>query len=156
VSVDRSSRSKKILAVASGGGHWVQLRRLAPAFDGCDVTYVTVERSYRDQVGNAKFRVVLDATRWNKFKLLLMLFQIAWIMIWVRPDVVVSTGAASGFFALRLGKLLGARTIWIDSIANIEEMSMSGQKIGPHAGLWLTQWPHLAKVGGPEYKGAVL
>jgi exopolysaccharide biosynthesis glucuronosyltransferase PssD len=147
---------KKILAVASAGGHWVQLRRVSPAFEGCDVTYVTVEKSYKDQVDGADFRVVLDATRWNKFKLLVMLLQILWIVVRVRPDVVISTGAAPGFFALRIGKLLGARTIWLDSIANIEVMSMSGQKIGPNASLWLTQWSHLAKEGGPEFKGSVL
>lgn len=149
-------KRKKILAVASGGGHWVQLRRVAPAFEGCDVTYVTVEPSYKDQVGDADFKVVIDATRWNKFKLILMLLQIVWILIRVRPDVVISTGAAPGYFALRFGKLLGARTVWIDSIANIEVLSLSGQKIGPKASLWLTQWAHLAKDEGPEFRGAVL
>lgn len=149
-------KQQKILAVASGGGHWVQLRRVAPAFASCEVTYVTVEPSYRAQVGDAGFKVVVDATRWNKFKLLIMLFQIIWILIRIRPDVVVSTGAAPGFFALRIGKMIGARTIWLDSIANIEHVSMSGQKIGPHASLWLTQWEHLAADDGPEFKGAVL
>lgn len=146
----------KLLAVASGGGHWVQLRRVAPAFANCDITYVTVEPSYRQQVGDADFKLVVDATRWNKLKLVIMLFQIIWILLRVRPDVVISTGAAPGFFALRIGKLLGARTIWLDSIANIEHVSMSGQKIGPHASLWLTQWEHLSAVDGPEFKGAVL
>ena len=32
----------------------------------------------------------------------------------------------------------------------------SGQKIGRHADLWLTQWPHLARPEGPFFKGAVL
>jgi UDP-N-acetylglucosamine:LPS N-acetylglucosamine transferase len=147
---------KRILAVASGGGHWVQLRRLAPAFYGCDVTYVTVDHCYQSQVGNAGFHVVMDATRWTKFKLIVMFFQIAFIILRVRPDVVISTGAAPGYFALRLGKIFRAKTIWIDSIANIETMSMSGQMVGPHASLWLTQWKHLAKDCGPEYKGSVL
>ena len=146
----------KLLAVASGGGHWVQLRRVAPAFANCDITYVTVEPSYHQQVGDADFKLVVDATRWNKLKLVIMLFQIIWILLRVRPDVVISTGAAPGFFALRIGKLIGARTIWLDSIANIEHVSMSGQKIGPHASLWLTQWEHLSAVDGPEFKGAVL
>jgi hypothetical protein len=52
--------------------------------------------------------------------------------------------------------LLGARTIWIDSIANVEELSLSGRRIGKHAHLWLTQWPHLAAPGGPRYEGSVL
>lgn len=151
-----SKRKPRVLAVASGGGHWVQLRRVAPAFEGCDVTYVTVEKSYRDEVLDAPVRIVLDATRWNKLKLIVMMLQITWIVLTSRPDVVISTGAAPGFFALRIAGMLGKRTVWLDSIANVEEVSMSGRKIGPHATLWLTQWAHLAEPDGPQFRGAVL
>ena len=149
-------RKPRVLAVASGGGHWVQLRRVAPAFEGCDVTYVTVEKSYRDEVHDASVKIVLDATRWNKLKLIVMMLQITWIVLTSRPDVVISTGAAPGFFALRIAGILGKRTVWLDSIANVEEVSMSGRKIGPHATLWLTQWAHLAEPDGPQFRGAVL
>jgi Oligosaccharide biosynthesis protein Alg14 like len=54
------------------------------------------------------------------------------------------------------GRFLGARTIWVDSIANIDVLSMSGQKAGRYADLWLTQWPELASPNGPEYRGSVL
>lgn len=74
----------------------------------------------------------------------------------LRPDVVVSTGAAPGFFAIRLGKLFRIRTIWIDRIANVEVLSLSGQKAGRYADLWLTQWEHLARSEGPQYFGNVL
>ena len=151
-----SKRKPRVLAVASGGGHWVQLRRVAPAFEGCDITYVTVEKSYREQVTDGKVKIVLDATRWNKVKLIIMMVQIAWIVLTSRPDVVISTGAAPGFFALRIAGLLGKRTVWLDSIANVEEVSLSGRKIGQHASLWLTQWEHLASPDGPEYRGAVI
>lgn len=152
----RQSKQVKVLAVASGGGHWVQLRRLAPAFEGADIAYLTVEPSYRPEVGDARFHVVVDATRWNKVKLLKMLAQIGLVIARERPDVVISTGAAPGYFAIRLGKLAGARTMWIDSIANVEQLSLSGQKIMKHADRCLTQWEHLAADGGPEYAGAVL
>ena len=70
--------------------------------------------------------------------------------------MIITTGAAPGYFALRFGKLFGTRTIWIDSMANAEELSKSGQEVGKHADLWLTQWEHLARPGGPHYMGAVL
>jgi UDP-N-acetylglucosamine:LPS N-acetylglucosamine transferase len=146
----------KVLAVASGGGHWVQLLRLLPAFENCDMAYVTVSDAYRSQISAGRFYVVPDATRWNKLRLAWMGLKLTWILLAERPDVVISTGAAPGFFAIRLGRLLGARTIWIDSIANVERLSMSGEKIGPHADLWLTQWPHLARSEGPHFVGAVL
>jgi hypothetical protein len=146
----------KILAVASGGGHWVQLHRMAPAFVGFDVVYVTVHPEYRLQVPDSKFYCVNDATRWSKLALVVQALRIAWIIGKERPEVVISTGAAPGYFAVRFGRLFRARTVWIDSMANIEEMSMSGSHVGRHADLWLTQWPHLAKAGGPQYGGSVL
>jgi len=147
---------KKVLAIRSGGGHWVELLRVASAFDGHETVYVTVSEAYRADVAGRPFRVVDDATRWNKVRLVKMALQIAWILLRERPDVVVSTGAAPGYFGLRLGKLLGARTVWIDSIANVEELSMSGARVRKYADLWLTQWPHLAAARGPEFRGAVL
>jgi hypothetical protein len=146
----------RVLAVASSGGHWVQLRRVVPAFEGFEVVYVTVLESYRSQVPGNRFYSVNDATRWNKPGLVLLALRLAWIIGRERPAVVISTGAAPGYFALLLGRWFGARTIWIDSMANIEELSLSGLRAGRHADLWLTQWPHLAKADGPQYGGSVL
>ncbi|MBL9149529.1 MAG: UDP-N-acetylglucosamine--LPS N-acetylglucosamine transferase [Phycisphaerae bacterium] len=149
----------RVLAVASGGGHWVQLMRLRPAFEGCDVTFVTVREQYRvDIPAGAAFEVVNDATRWNKFGLLMLAWRLYRIIRRTKPDAIITTGAAPGFFALRIGAFLGIRTAWVDSIANVEEVSLSGRRIGPKATLWLTQWPHLEKScgQGPSYRGAVL
>ena len=151
-----SARQKKILAVSSGGGHWVELIRLVPAFDGYDAVYVTVDKAYRSDAGNARFYTIRDVTRWNKLRWMQTFAKLVWILLRERPDIVVSTGALPGYFSLRLAKWFGARTIWIDSIANVEQLSMSGQKIGKYADLWLTQWPHLARPDGPLYRGAVL
>jgi len=147
---------KKVLAVASGGGHWVQLLRLRPALLEHDVTFVTVDAAYGADLDGECLSVVNDATRWNKFGLLLLALRIVAILLRVRPDVVISTGAAPGFLAIRLAKLVGARTIWLDSIANVERLSLSGERIGPHADLWLTQWPHLERGERPACRGSVL
>lgn len=149
-------RRKKIVAISSGGGHWIELLRLRPAFRGHFVVYVTVSEAYRAHVGDAPLRVIDDATRWDRLGLVETSLQVLRILLEERPDVVVSTGALPGFFGVLLAKRLGARTIWLDSLANVEELSMSGQKIGPHADLWLTQWPELARPGGPRYVGTVL
>ncbi len=151
-----SKTPEKILAVASSGGHWVQLRRIAPALEGFDVVYVTVLDSYRSQVPENKFYRVNDATRWNKIGLLFLAFRLALILAKERPNVVISTGAAPGYFAVLLGHWFGARTIWVDSIGNVDALSLSGARVGRYADLWLTQWPHLAKPEGPHYGGSVL
>jgi hypothetical protein len=152
----KQERKIRLLAISSGGGHWVQLLRLRPAFADCDVTYATVKAGYRSDAGDVRFRVIPDSNRWSKFALLKSAMGILWLLLRERPDVVISTGAAPGYFALRFGRWVGARTIWVDSVANAETLSMSGEKAGGCADLWLTQWAHLARPNGPQYKGSVL
>jgi hypothetical protein len=135
----------------------MELLRVRPAFDGADVAYVTVSDEYRRDVGEARFYTVNDATRWNKLAALWQALRMLVIVLRERPDVIITTGAAPGYFALRFGKWGKARTIWLDSIANVEELSMSGRMAGRFADLWLTQWPHLATPDGrPTCAGAVL
>jgi UDP-N-acetylglucosamine:LPS N-acetylglucosamine transferase len=148
-------KRKKLLAVASGGGHWVQLLRLRPAFEGLAVEYLSTNPSYAKEV-DAPLHVVADASIWEKAKLAKMFLQVAGVVLRTKPDIVLTTGAAPGFAAIFFGRLLGKRTVWIDSIANSEELSNSGKKAGRFASLWLTQWPHLAKEGGPRHWGSVI
>ena len=154
--VAQASRPRRVLLVASGGGHWVQLLRLQAAWEGADVAYVTVQQSYRSEVPEARFYCVHDATRWSRWGLLRMALQVAAVVVRERPDVVITSGAAPGVVALRVGKWLGARTAWVDSIANVDALSLSGQRVAPYADLQLTQWQHLETSSGAEFKGSVL
>jgi UDP-N-acetylglucosamine:LPS N-acetylglucosamine transferase len=146
----------KVVALSSGGGHWVQLLRLRPAFENTNLIFATVHEGYRADVTGCEFRIIKDGNRSQKIALLKSAVSILFLLLVERPDVVISTGAAPGYFALRFGKLLRMKTIWVDSIANAEELSMSGKKAGSCADLWLTQWPNLAKEDGPTYWGNVL
>lgn len=149
------SNRKRILAVASGGGHWVQLLRLRPAFDGHDLAFLTTNEGYKSEVEGKVF-IVTDANMWEKLKLLKMFIEVAWIILKFRPNVVVTTGAAPGFAAIMFGRLFGMKTIWIDSIANSEQLSSSGLHARRWAKVWLTQWEHLAQPEGPHFWGGVL
>ena len=150
------SRSKpRVLAVASSGGHWIQMMRVMPAFEGAEIAYIAVDEDYRDQVPGHRVHVVNDANRWDRFGSLQLGLRVLWAVLRERPDVVFSTGAAPGFFALFFGRLIGARVIWLDSVANVEELSMSGRMIRPFSHLFLTQWPDLAKDGEAEFAGRV-
>jgi UDP-N-acetylglucosamine:LPS N-acetylglucosamine transferase len=146
---------KRVLAVASSGGHWIQLRRLGPAFAGHDVAYLTTNAGHRGEVGRARFYTVADANRRSVLALARSALQILRVLARERPDVVVSTGAAPGYLTIRAARLFGARTAWIDSVANVEELSLSGRMASTRADLCLTQWPHLAG-GRVRYRGAVL
>lgn len=148
---------RKILAVASGGGHWLEMRRLYPVFEGLDVAFVSVHPNYAEQVPGHRFYAVRDVTRWDRWGLVIVTAQFLKILWAERPDVVITTGSAPGLFALALAKLLlRARTVWIDSIANCEALSWSGIRARHFADVWLTQWPQLQGERGPTYWGAVL
>lgn len=146
----------KIVAISSGGGHWVQLLRLRPAFDGAKMVFATVNPGYAADVAGSEFRLIHDGNRHQKLALVKSAWSILLLLLIERPDIVISTGAAPGYFAIRFGKLLRMRTVWVDSVANAEELSMSGRKAGGCADLWLTQWAHLASEEGPQHFGNVL
>lgn len=134
----------------------MQLLRLKPAFSDCDVVFATVNQSFGIEVQGHPFYTISDGTRFDRLRLIRCLLKLVWIVVKERPDVVVSTGAAPGYLAIRVGKLFRARTVWLDSIANIEHMSLAGSMVERYADLWLTQWPHLSRSEGPRFRGAIL
>ncbi|HDY92756.1 MAG TPA: UDP-N-acetylglucosamine--LPS N-acetylglucosamine transferase [Pseudoalteromonas sp.] len=148
-------KKKLVMAIASRGGHWIQLNRLSAVWEEQDVIFITNDPSLESHVGNAKFETVIDANMDQKLKLVFLAAQTFFKVLKHRPDVIISTGAAPGFFALIWGKLIGAKTVWVDSVANADELSLAGKKVSKVADVWLTQWPEVAKEDGPLYKGRV-
>ncbi len=145
------------MVASSAGGHWMEMRRLLPAFEGCDLVYAGVDDALDPEIVPARYYRLRNVSRYDPFGFLVILWQLARAVRRERPEVVVSTGAAPGLMALVVAKLLlGSRTVWIDSIANSERLSLSGRLARPAADAWLVQWAHLARPGGPDYWGAVL
>lgn len=145
----------KVLAIASKGGHWVELLRLMPAFSGMEMVYVSTNEDLASTVPGKKFYTVHDANRWNKYKLIKIFVDIFRIVYTEKPKVVISTGAAPGLLGLMAGKMLGIKTIWIDTIASAEKLSLSGRIAVWFVDRIYTQWPDLA---GPKviYAGNIL
>lgn len=152
-----SSKSKKtILAIASAGGHWQQLMLMRPAFAHHSITYMNTLPGLAEQFGAAPGRVVPDCNANRPIRALWATLVIGVYMLRLRPDVVISTGALPGVIALAWGRLLGSRTVWVDSVANAEEMSASGRLARRFAHLRLSQWPDVAQAEGAEYAGSIL
>lgn len=154
--MDQDSTTRpRVLAVASCGGHWTQLQRLAAAWEECDVAYASVGADRADDVAGHRFHDIPDCSRDSLVALMRSVFGIARVVWREKPDVVVSTGAAPGLIALAAGRLFGARTAWIDSVANADRLSLSGRIARTFTHVTLTQWEHLAS-GKTRYEGAVL
>jgi UDP-N-acetylglucosamine:LPS N-acetylglucosamine transferase len=147
---------QKILAISSGGGHWEQLMAMRGAFEGSDVTFVTTNPGLLQKYEIENGVVLPDCNR-DSIGLVLKCFFGAFSLVFKhKPDVVISTGAAPGLLCLVAARLMGKKAIWIDSVANVEKLSMSGKLAGHIATLWLTQWEHLSTPKGPHYGGAIL
>lgn len=151
----KNTKRGKVIAIASVGGHWIELMRLKPLFDEFETVYISTHTSCANMVKPLKFYRVTDFNRWNKFKMIPIIFQFLKIFVIEKPSIVVSTGAAPGLIGLLIGKLFCAKTIWIDSIANVEELSMSGKIAAKFVDRIYVQWPELAH-GKLLYAGNVL
>jgi UDP-N-acetylglucosamine:LPS N-acetylglucosamine transferase len=171
--VNRAECPVKVMVATSDGGHWVQMRRILPAFAGFELVFVGTEPALDADLeallatdlapdlatglAGARYYRVENVSRANAHRLPLLLWQLARAVGRERPDAIVTTGAAPGLVALALGRLLArSRTVWIDSVANTERMSLSGRMARHVADAWLVQWEHLARPEGPHYWGAVL
>jgi|SRR5690606_29714158 len=144
----------KILAIASIGGHWIQLLRLKPLFERNETVYVSTNHSFGEMV-DGKFYSVSDFNRNNLRGALNTIIDLFRIYKKEKPRVVITTGAAPGLVGLMIAKSMGIRTVWIDSVANVEELSLSGRIASKFCSRVYTQWPDLAK-GRIVYAGNIL
>lgn len=147
----------KILAIASGGGHWEQLMLIRPAFVDAEVKYVTTLDGLADRSGITNCALVHECNRNDLGKVLANAWRISVLIARFKPDVVISTGALPGLIAVALAKVIfRKRTIWLDSVANGKEFSMSGRMAKRFSSLWLTQWEEVADASGAAYLGRVI
>lgn len=134
---------KKLMAIASAGGHWKQLMLISPAFEGGDVFYVTTLDGLPQESKLSKFKIIKDSNKGEPLNILVTAFQVCSCFLKFNPDVVISTGAAPGVLGLVIARLCGKKTIWVDSIANANNLSLGGRLSRMFAHTVLTQWPGL-------------
>lgn len=148
--------TKRIIAIASAGGHWQQLMLLRAAYAHHKVTYLTTMDGLGESYNAHPARKIPDCNRHTPARMALCTLALIWQLLRVRPHVIITTGAMPGLIALTLGRAIGARTIWVDSLANAEKMSASGGYAGRVAHLRLSQWQTVAQAEGVEFAGRLL
>jgi len=148
----------KICLAASAGGHLTELLKLADSWQQYEVFYVsTADMVAKKLQQYGPTHVVGECNRKHLLRVILVLVRCIRIILHERPNVIISTGAAVGCIMCFLGKLLGAKVVWIDSIANVERISLSGRMVRHIADLFLVQWPELVEqYSDVEYVGAVI
>jgi len=135
----------KLCLVASSGGHLMQLVRLRSAWEGHERFWVTFKKEDAKTLLEGE-RVVWAYHPTNRHAPnLLRNLVLAWrILRKEKPDAVISTGAGVGVPFLWLGRLLGIRTVFIDSLTRIQDLSLSGKLVYPVVDRFFVQWPELS------------
>ncbi len=136
----------KVCLVCSSGGHFYELYCLRKAWGAHEhfwVTFLRQDTRYvlRDQrVYSAYF-----PTNRNLKNLVRNLFLARKVLNREKPQVVVSTGAGVCVPFFLLARLKGIRTIYIESLARINELSLTGRMVYPFSDEFIVQWPELAE-----------
>jgi UDP-N-acetylglucosamine:LPS N-acetylglucosamine transferase len=148
----------KICLVGSGG-HLTQILQLMDAFEGYETFFVTYNS---ETTKNLKNTYLIKHYGERNIHLFLMMINITLkafsILIKEKPDVIVSTGAEIAIPICYIGKFMGKKIIYIESLSRIRTRSGTGKIIYPIADLFLVQWQSLLKRYGKkaQYWGKVI
>lgn len=153
-----SDRKLRICLAASGGGHLTELLTLSECWKRHEVFYITtVPVIQHDLQKSGSVYVVGECNRQHPIRVLKVFLRCLRVVLKERPCLVISSGAAAGCMACFLARALGAKIIWIDSITNVERISLSGRMVRWIADLFLVQWPDLAnRYKRVEFVGTVV
>jgi UDP-N-acetylglucosamine--N-acetylmuramyl-(pentapeptide) pyrophosphoryl-undecaprenol N-acetylglucosamine transferase len=150
----RSAKRPGVHLAASLGGHLELLVRLRPHLNGYEPVWVTAAQDGADPVRSLGDRVV-DLPRFNRSRPLSAVRNV-WVSlvraVRERPDVIVTSGAGSVVAFCVFGRLLGARVIFVETMARVTSPSASGRVLSRMARLVLVQWQEMARV----YRNAVV
>ncbi len=135
-----------------------QLLKLRDSWQEYEICYITTTNVVQEKLEKyGKVYVVGECNREHFLRVVIVLTRCINIILRERPAVVISTGAAVGCIVCFIGKLFGAKVIWIDSITNVERISLSGRMVRHIADLFLVQWSELQDVHkNIEYIGQVI
>ena len=137
----------KICLAFSPGGHYSEMQQIMDAFNDQDIFFVTIKTKSTKNLSNVHYlRDTLGRTKFHMiFNMLFISFQSLKIIFKERPKTIVSTGADVTIPLCYLGKIFGAKVIFIESVCRVNDLSISGKLIYPIANLFLVQWEKLTK-----------
>ena len=149
---------KKVLFVASTGGHLSELMQLNKMFSYYDFNIITektksnlsLKNKYKDKVSYLVYGTK-DHLLSYPFKLLFNCFKSLYLYLKIHPDYIITTGAHTAGPISLLGKIFGSRLIYIETFANIETKTVTGRLLYPFADLFIVQWESMKK----HYEDAV-
>jgi len=142
----KNPKKFKICVACSPGGHMVQARQLAEVYERYDYFYFTFASPVaRELMKTAPVRTIPNITKYKPLSWLTGFIRSGWIILKERPNLVISTGAGVVLFLCLFAKLSGAKLIFLESMAKVEEPTLTGRLLYPFSDLFLVQWPRLLR-----------
>jgi beta-1,4-N-acetylglucosaminyltransferase len=132
---------RKIALVGSSGGHLAHLLVLRPWWSEHDRFWVTFDTE------DAVAALADERTYWchhptnrNVRNLILNTILAVRILVRERPAVIVSAGAAVAVPFFYLGRVFGARTMFIEVVDRVHTPSLTGRLVAPVSTEIIVQW----------------
>lgn len=148
----RSGKEPKVCLVGSSGGHLTHLYMLKPFWQNRERFWVTFDKEdARSLLKGERMYPCYYPTNRN-IKNLVRNTAVAWkVLRKEKPDVIISSGAAVAVPFFYLGKLFGAKLIYIEVFDRIDKPTLTGRLVYPVTDSFIVQWEEQRKV----YKKAV-
>lgn len=144
---------KKVLFIASTGGHLNELMQLKDMFNYYDyhiVTEKTNSNKYLKKKYGKKINYLIYGTKHHMltypFKLLINCFISLFIYLRFRPDYIITTGTHTAGPMCLIGKIFGSRVIYIETFANMVTKTATGKLLYPVADKFIVQWKSMKKL----------
>ena len=137
----------KVCFVGSSGGHLTHLYMLKPFWQNKERFWVTFDKAdARSVLKDEKMYPCYFPTNRN-IKNLIRNTGLAWkILRKERPDLIISSGAAPAIPFFYIGKLFGAKTIYIEVFDRIDAPTIAGKICYPVADRFIVEWEEMKKV----------
>jgi len=141
--------------VSSTGGHLLQLVALREAWAGLEHVWVTFDAAdSRALLAGEQVVHAHSPTNRNVPNLLRNIGLALRVVPRVRPTVVLTTGAGVAVPFAWIGRLFGARVVYIESLTRIDRPSLTYRLIRPVVSRTYVQWPEL-RLRDALYRGTV-
>jgi UDP-N-acetylglucosamine:LPS N-acetylglucosamine transferase len=147
-----------LLLVCSAGGHLLQLYLLRASWQDISCAWVSLEREDARSLLAAEETVFYGYGPTTRSALnLVRNLALALRLIWsLRPRVIVTTGAGIAVPFAWIGRLAGARVVYVESLTRIDKPSLTCRLIQPVADRLYVQWPELTReLPDARYRGTV-
>lgn len=137
----------KICLVGSSGGHLSHLYMLKSFWRNHERFWVTFDKEdAHETLKDEKMYPCYFPTNHNIPNLIRNTF-LAWkVLRKEKPDLIISSGAAVSVPFFYLGKLFGAKTIYIEVFDRINAPTLSGKLVYPVTDKFIVQWEEMLEV----------